>query len=58
MAIAIKIIQDLVTVASCIDLSVRKVTKSPKVGPLPIFSISMHTVYYDVNGAFSPTLQQ
>ncbi len=23
-----------------------------------IFSISVHTVYYDVNGAFSPTLQQ
>ncbi len=31
----------LVTVASCIDASVQIVTKSPKVGPLLIFSISL-----------------
>ncbi len=32
---------DLSTVTSCIGLSVRIVTKSPKVGPLLIFSISL-----------------
>jgi hypothetical protein len=35
---AIKIIWDLATVTSCIDLSVRIVTKSLTVGPLLIFS--------------------
>jgi hypothetical protein len=41
MAIAIKIIRDLASVTSCIDLSVRIVTKSPKAGPPLIFSISL-----------------
>jgi hypothetical protein len=31
----------LATVASCIDLSVRIVTKSPKVGPLPLLTFSI-----------------
>jgi len=39
--IAVKITRDLSTVTSCIDLSVRIVTKSQKVGPLLIFSISL-----------------
>jgi hypothetical protein len=42
MAMAVKITQDLSTVTSCIDLSVRRiVTKSPKVGPPLIFFISL-----------------
>ncbi len=36
-----KIFWDLATVTSCIDVSVKIVTKSPNVGPLLIFSISM-----------------
>jgi hypothetical protein len=40
MAIAVKINWDLSTKTSCIDLSVRTVTKSPKVRPL-YFSISL-----------------
>jgi hypothetical protein len=38
---AVKITWDLSTVTSCIDLSVRIVTKSPKVGPLLMFSMSL-----------------
>jgi hypothetical protein len=41
MGMAVKITWDLSTVTSCIDLSVRIVTKSPKVGPLHIFFISL-----------------
>jgi hypothetical protein len=41
MAMAAKITRDLSTVTSCIDLSVRIVTKSPKVEPLLLFSISL-----------------
>jgi hypothetical protein len=51
MTMAINITRDLATGTSCIDLSVRIVTKSSKVGSLLIFSISLHTVYYDVNGS-------
>jgi hypothetical protein len=40
----------LATVTSCMDLSVRIVTKFPKVGPLLIFSISLRTS--DTNGDF------
>ncbi len=35
------VLYSLATVTSCIDASVRIVTKSPKVGPLLIFSTSM-----------------
>jgi hypothetical protein len=35
------VVSSLATVTSCIYLSVRIVTKSPKVGPLLIFSISL-----------------
>jgi hypothetical protein len=35
------VLSSLATVTSCIYLSVRIVTKSPKVGPLLIFSISL-----------------
>ncbi len=41
MAMAVKITRDLPSVTSCIDLSVRIVTKSPKIEPLLIFSISL-----------------
>ncbi len=39
--LAVKISWDLATVTFCIDVSVRIVTKSPKVEPLLIFSISL-----------------
>ncbi len=45
MAMAVKITRDLSTVMSCIDLSVRIVTKSPKVEPLLIFSMSLSLTY-------------
>ncbi len=35
----------LATVISCMDPSVRMVTKSPKVGPLPVFSKSLGIIY-------------
>jgi hypothetical protein len=35
------VVCSLATVLSCIDPSVRIVTKSPKVGPLLIFSVSL-----------------
>jgi hypothetical protein len=41
MAMAVEITWDLSTVMSCIDLSVRIVTKPPKVEPLLKFSISL-----------------
>ncbi len=41
---AVKITRDLSTVTSCIDLSVRIVTKFPKAGPLHIFSISLSLI--------------
>jgi hypothetical protein len=41
MAIAVIVTRDLATMTSYIDPSVRIVTKSPKVGPLLIFSISL-----------------
>jgi hypothetical protein len=40
MAMAVRITRDRSTVTSCIDPSVRIVTKSPKVEPL-LFSISL-----------------
>jgi hypothetical protein len=45
MAMAVKISRDLATVTSCIDVSVRIVTKPPKVGPQLIFSISLVTMH-------------
>jgi hypothetical protein len=44
MAMATKISWDLATVTSCIDVSMRIVTKSPKVGPQLIFSIPLDGV--------------
>jgi hypothetical protein len=41
MAMAVKITRDLATMTSCIDLSVRIVTKSLKGGSLLVFSISL-----------------
>jgi hypothetical protein len=41
---SVKITRALSTATSCIDLSVRIVTKSPKVGPPLIFSISLSSV--------------
>jgi hypothetical protein len=41
MTMAVKITRDLAIMTSCMDLSVRTVTKSLKVGPLPIFSICL-----------------
>ncbi len=41
MAMGITITRDLATVTTCIDLSVRIVTKTPKVGPHLIFSIHL-----------------
>ena len=43
MTMAVKITWDLSTVTSCIDLSVRTVTKSPKVGHLYLYSPSLWT---------------
>jgi hypothetical protein len=43
MAMTVEITLDLATMTSCIDPSVRIVTKSPKAGPLHIFSISLGT---------------
>jgi hypothetical protein len=41
MAMAVKITRDLAIMMSCIDPSVRKVTKSSEIGPLLILSISL-----------------
>jgi hypothetical protein len=50
--ISIQIIWDLATVTSCIDLFVRIVTKSPKLEPLLIFSISLDMNHESVRMLF------